>query len=108
MTRKMITRVGDRAYLECLLAADAEPRLQAARLVVEPGVDDLAVVGGGLGADALRPLQYQDLLAGRSERAGDGQAHHAGTDDERFDIVTHSRGRLPEARPGGKAGLTGK
>jgi len=79
--------------IEQLLAAHAQGRAQAARRIVDAGVDHLAVAGAGLRADQLVLLQHHHLMAGDRQRPGDGQAHRAGADDDGFDVRGH--GLLP-------------
>ncbi len=68
--------------VERLLAADAHPRHQAAGLVIDAGVDHLAVARRGDRADALGRLQNNDLAARLCEPPGDGKTDHPGTDHD--------------------------
>ena len=86
--------------IEGALAADAHPRHQAARLVVDAGVDHLAVARGCHGADAFGRLQNDHLAAGLRQPPRDRKADHPRTDDDALNLV-HSRleSGLPCGRP---------
>ena len=75
-------------------AAHAQPRLQAARCVVEPGVNHLAAARGHTGAEMRLALGDHHLEPGLRQRTGTRQPDHAGTDDEHVDLVGfHGRRR---------------
>ena len=62
-------------------AFHAQPRLQRARLVVEAGVDDAAVVRRLMGAERPLPLEHDHPHPAQRERTGgrepdDAAAHH--------------------------------
>ena len=73
--------------VEELLALDAGPRLQAARRVVDAGVDHLAVARAGLGADRVGALEDDDLAPGRGQPLRDREPDDAGPDDDAVDAV---------------------
>ena len=63
--------------------AGGRAHLEAARRVVDAGVDDLAVAGAGAGAEAGRRLDHDHLAPGHRQRsrhreADDARAHHHG------------------------------
>ena len=76
--------------IERPLAADAHPRHQAARLVVDAGVDHLAVAGGRHRADRLGRLQQDHLAAGLRQPPRHRETDHARTDNDALNLV-HSR-----------------
>ena len=76
--------------VEQLLAAHAQPRPQAARRIVDAGVDHLAVARGGFRADQLVLLQNHQLVGGRGQRAGNSQSHHAGAHHDGFNVWRHA------------------
>ena len=76
--------------IERMLAADAHPRHQAARRVIDAGVDHLAVARRGDGADPLGRLQHDHLAAGLRQPPRDGKTDHPRTDNDALDLV-HSR-----------------
>src|SRR5690606_2874896 len=80
----------------------AQGRLQAARPVVHPGVDDSRVVAGLVLADLRLFLQYADFGAGPVEQqlAGGGQADHTTAD---HDITGH----ISTVAGAGTGGATG-
>ncbi len=83
-------RVGNRVakaqVVDALPALDAEPRLEAARGIVDAGMDDLAVAARSLHA-VLRVSVEDDEVRARARQAGrDGEADHAGPDDDDFGI----------------------
>jgi hypothetical protein len=90
-------------------ALDAEPRLQAARGVIDAGVDHLAVARRGLLAGRGARFHHDDGAAGERQRARDCEADDARADDERVDVahgaacVSISRGcgstPQPRSRP---------
>ena len=71
------------------VAGDTEARLEAARCVVEAGVNDAAVARRGDGARMGLRLEQQHFAAGQRQCARHGEAHHARTDDDAFDPVCH-------------------
>jgi hypothetical protein len=77
-------------FIERLLAADAHPGHQAAGLVIDPGVDHLAVARGRDGADAFGGLQHDHLAACLREPPGDRKTDHPRTDNDALYLV-HSR-----------------
>jgi hypothetical protein len=77
--------------VEAALAVDAGARDQAAGGVVDAGMDDLAVAGRGLGADALGGVEHQHLAPGQRQGAGDGEPDHAGADHDRIELL-HAKG----------------
>jgi hypothetical protein len=64
-------------------AADAEARLQRARRVVDPRVDDAAVVAGLVRGDARLPLEEDEprLRPPQQQLARDGEPEDAAADD---------------------------
>jgi hypothetical protein len=76
--------------IQGLLAGHAQPRLERAARVVEPGVDHLAVARADAGADGVRRLEHDALAPAARERARHRQADHAGADHHRIDAV-HAR-----------------
>ena len=64
--------------VEQLLAAHAQRGPQAARRIVDAGVDHLAVARARLRADQLVLLQHHRLVAGHGQRARDGQPDGTG------------------------------
>ena len=83
--------------IERALAADAHPRHQAARLVIDAGVDHLAVARGRHGADRLGRLQHDHLAAGLRQPPRDRKADHARTDNDALNLV-HSRLQIHRSR----------
>ena len=73
--------------VEGAFAVDAHPRHQAAGLVIDAGVDHLAVARGGDGADALGRFEHDHLATGLREPPRDRKADHAGPDDDAVDLV---------------------
>ena len=67
--------------VEQLLAAHAQRGAQAARRIVDAGVDHLAVARARLRADQGVLLQHHRLVAGQGQRARHGQPDGAGPDD---------------------------
>lgn len=68
--------------VEQVLAADAEPRLEAGFSVVDARVDDLAVARRGFGADGEVALDEDGgRVAAAGEVAGDGEADDAAAND---------------------------
>src|SRR5581483_7091383 len=89
--------------IETLLALDTEPCLGRARLVVEPGVNHLAVARAGSSADGVLGLEHQDLAAAPRQGPRDREANHSGADDDTIDFFRHrflrmTAGRLPRQR----------
>ena len=76
--------------VEELLARDAEPRLQAARRVVDAGMDHLAVARAGLRADRIGALEDDHLEPGHRQPARAGEP-----DDARPRSRRSRRGPLP-------------
>jgi len=64
---------------------------QAALGIIDAGVDHLGVARAGLGADAFGGLDDDDLTAGKSQRAGDREADHAGADHHAVDGFERGR-----------------
>jgi hypothetical protein len=77
---------------------DAVARLQAALGIVKPGMDDLGIARGGMHRDLVFGFQHDDFAACPGERAGRGEADHAGADDDHIclETVRHS---VPDACP---------
>src|SRR6185312_8913956 len=75
--------------IETLLALDTEPCLGRARLVVEPGVNHLAVARAGSSADGVLGLEHQDLAAAPRQGPRDREANHSGADDDTIDFFRH-------------------
>ena len=71
--------------VELAAALDAGARHQAALGIVDAGVNDLGIARAGLGADAFRRLEHDDLTAGKGKGAGHGEAHHARADHDAID-----------------------
>ena len=71
------------------VAGDAEARLEAARGVVEAGMNHAAVARRGDGARMGLGFEQQDFAPGQRQCARDGEAHDARTDDDAFDLVCH-------------------
>ena len=82
--------VFDAVVVQLAAALHAAARLERARRVVHAGMNDFAVARRGAGADGVFALQHQQRAAGR-EFARDRQAHHAGTDDNGLDVISHGR-----------------
>jgi hypothetical protein len=91
---------------------DAEPRLVRARLVVDPGVDDAAVVAGLVRREAgflLQDHQPQGRMRGE-ESPGGAQSHDAAPDHRHVESLAHALhpdremlvtpGKAPLIRPG--------
>ncbi|MOA22557.1 hypothetical protein D3C78_1431200 [compost metagenome] len=72
-----------------MLAAHAQARLQAARGVVDAGMDDFGIARAGAGADGLGGFGHQHFAAGLRQRARDGQADHARADHDAIHISAH-------------------
>ena len=68
-------------------AGDAGGRLQAARRIIDTGVDDLAVARTGLGANRAVPLRDDHGLPGHGEGAGHGQPDDSCSNDKGIDIA---------------------
>src|SRR5690606_29930888 len=66
---------------------DAQPRLQRARLVVDPRVDHFAVARTGHRAERVLPLQHHDLAARPRELARNRQADNPRADNDRLHSV---------------------
>jgi hypothetical protein len=81
-------------FIERPLAADAHPRHQAAGLVIDAGVNHLAVARGRDGADAFGSLQHDHLASGLCEPPCDRKTDHARTDNDALYLV-HSRVLIP-------------
>ena len=78
LVRDAVTRA---ELVELRVARHAEPRLQRAGGVVHPGVDDLAVAAGLLGAVALRALEQHEVREEGGQAGGDRQTDDARPDD---------------------------
>ena len=75
--------------IEHRLAGDAQPGAQAARRIIEAGVDHLGVARARLRADAVVALEHEHLLAGKRQRAGDREPDDARSDDHCLHIRRH-------------------
>src|SRR5579872_1403499 len=95
--------------IERLSAADAHPRHQAARSIIDAGMDHLAVARGGDGANSLGRFQDDDLAAALCQPPGDGKTDDSRTDDDTLDLV-HSKIliRIPLCDSALKAGVVGR
>src|SRR5712671_4455656 len=69
------------------LAADAHPRHQAPRRIIDAGVDHFAVARRRYGADALRRLQDDYLAARLRQPPRDGETDHPRTDNDTLNLV---------------------
>ena len=74
-------------FIERALAADAHPRHQAAGLVIDAGVDHLAVARGRDGADAFGRLQHDHLAARLRQPPCDRKTDHPRTDNDALNLV---------------------
>ena len=72
------------------LAADAHPRHQAPRRIIDAGVDHLAVARRGCGPDTFRRLQDDYLAACLRQPPRDGEADHPRTDNDALNFI-HSQ-----------------
>src|SRR5260370_15061045 len=72
------------------LAADAHPRHQAPRRIIDTGMDHLAVARRCHGADTFRRLHNDHLAAGLRQPPRDRKPDHPGTDNDAFNVV-HSQ-----------------
>jgi hypothetical protein len=72
-------------------ALHAQPRLQAARGVVQPGVDHLAVAAAAMLANLAFRLANQHLAPGHGQLAGNRQAHHARAYHHAIHLLHYSR-----------------
>ena len=63
------------------IAAHAQARLPQLAAVVQPGVDHLAVAGGGLPAETVLALHDHQVPGAPGKPLGHRQAHHPGPDD---------------------------
>src|SRR6185436_10380966 len=66
--------------IERVLTRHTEARHQAARGIVDSGVNDFAVARGCLRAYCVRGLRDNDFSAGKREDSGDCQAYHTSAD----------------------------
>ena len=103
--------VGDRAGhtvgVQGIATGDAQPRLEAARRVVEAGVDDFAVATADAGAECILGLQDKYFAAGERERPSAGQSDHAGADHYAIEPLTaHNVNWPPASRPASSSRLT--
>src|SRR5271170_2211211 len=73
--------------IEPLAAGDTALRLEAARRVIDPAVDHLAVARRGLEPDREGALDDQHLAAGQRQRPCRGKTDQPGADDDAFDLV---------------------
>src|SRR6185503_2562710 len=74
------------ARVEQVAAGDAQPRLEAARRVVQAGVDDAAVARRRLLPDLAIALEDRDRVAAPRERGRAREPDHAGADDESMNV----------------------
>ena len=77
-------------FIQRTLAADAHPRHQASRGIIDAGVDHFAVARRGDGADTFRRLQDDDLAAGLRQPPRNRKTDHPRTNDDALNFV-HSR-----------------
>ena len=79
-------RVGNRVakaqVVDALPALDTEPRLEAARGIVDAGMDDLAVAARRLHAVLRVSVEDDDVRALTRQAGRDGEADDAGPDDD--------------------------
>jgi len=73
--------------VEFAAAQDAEARLEAARGIIDAGMDDFAVARRGFLADSLAALQNDDGAAGARQRARGGEADGPRANDDGVDIM---------------------
>ena len=81
------------------IAGHAEARLETARRVVEPGVDDAAVARRGDGAGVGFGLEQQHFAARQRQRARDRESDDACANDHAFDLIRHVPNLLTELFP---------
>ncbi len=79
---------------ERLPAGDAEPRLQAARRIIQSGVDDAAAAPRRSRAARRRGLDHQDRQAVSRQSPGDREADDARADHDGFHVI-HVTSRCP-------------
>ncbi len=89
--------------VEHVLALDAEPGLEAAGRIVDPGVDHLRVPRGCAGADPLGRLQHPNLPPGQRQCASHREPDHPGADHHAFDPLRHG-GKPRRIAPPGQRG----
>ena len=87
--------VGLAVGLQVGLALAAQPRLQRTRPVVEPGMEDAAVVAGLVGRDRGLLLEDDDAQVGLALEQAQrrGQADDAGADDGHIGALGERRDR---------------
>ncbi len=99
--------------IEFFLAGDAGARLEAARRVIEAGMDHFRIARGDAAANAAACLQHHHLTPGKRQRARDREADNARADHKGFntlhlalhrareecDSALRSRLTLPEGIP---------
>ena len=78
--------------VERLAALDAEPGLEGAGRIVDARVDDAAVVGAGLGAEAGMALDQADGAPGAGGLSRARQADDAASDHDQIDRFHRARG----------------
>ena len=84
-----------------IAAGDAQPRLQRTGVVVDAGVNDLAVARAGVHAEMALALQDDHFPAAARKRPGRRQADDSRTDDDAIDVVQY---RLPAGLDRGRRG----
>ena len=94
----MADAVPRQVVVEALAAAATEPRLQAVRRVVDPGVDDFGIARTDLAAEGGVGLDDDHLATGPGQAAGDRQADDPGADDDTLDPFSHVRPK-PVSKP---------
>ena len=85
--------------VEPIAAFDAEPGLEAARRIVDAGMDDFTVAARGLGADPALLLRHDHLATGTGQGARDGQADHTGADNQTISRFHRSCSRTRHRPP---------
>jgi hypothetical protein len=68
--------------VEGATAVHAETRFEALRLIIEAGVDNLAVTRRCHESDAALPFQDKDFKPAKRESAGDSKPDHARADND--------------------------
>jgi hypothetical protein len=76
-------------------SGDAHPRHQAAGLVIDTGVDHLAVARRRDRADSFSRLQHDHLAACQRQPPRHGKADHPRSDNDAINLV-HSRLQIPD------------
>ena len=75
--------------IETIASLHAQLRLEASGRIVDPGVDDAAVVGAGLHPRPGMALEDADARAARAQLRGNRQADHTGADHGNIDVCGH-------------------